>query len=126
MMVDVMNQERLIGIIGCTRSSRGMIKSAIEFARERKTFGKRLIDHQVIRHKIAHMVKMVESCQDSCEALCYQVHNGAKPHEVGGPIALAKVRATQTLEFCVREASQILGGASYLRQGKGKLIERAA
>lgn len=126
MMVDVMNQERMVGVIGCTRSARSMVEIAITFARERKTFGKRLIDHQVIRHKIAHMAKMVESCQDSVESLTYQLDNGAKAHQVGGPIALAKVRATQTLEFCVREASQILGGASYLRQGKGRLVERAA
>lgn len=126
MMVDVMNHERMVGIIGCTRSSREMVRISIEYARERTTFGKRLIDHQVIRHKIAHMIKNVEACQDSLEALTYQLENGARATEVGGTIALAKVRSTQTLELCCREASQILGGNSYLRQGKGQLVERAS
>jgi alkylation response protein AidB-like acyl-CoA dehydrogenase len=34
---------------------------------------------------------------------------------LAGPIALAKVQATKVMEFCAREASQILGGNSYLR-----------
>ena len=34
---------------------------------------------------------------------------------------MLKVQATQTMEFCAREASQILGGASYIR---GQRIER--
>lgn len=46
-LVDVMNQERMTGIIASARGARGVLKIAIEYARERKTFGKRLIDHQV-------------------------------------------------------------------------------
>ncbi len=39
-------------------------------------------------------------------------------------MGLLKVECTSAFEFCAREASQILGGASYLRQGKGALVER--
>ena len=35
-----------------------------------------------------------------------------------------QVQATQTFEFCAREATQILGGASYLSHGKGSIVER--
>mmetsp|Transcript_4237 Transcript_4237/g.11836 ORF Transcript_4237/g.11836 Transcript_4237/m.11836 type:complete len:414 (-) Transcript_4237:810-2051(-) len=125
-LVDVMNGERLVAIIGVIRGCRSCIQIAIEFARKRKTFGKRLIDHQVIRHKIFHMAKYAETLQDSLEALTYQMSEGAGAMKIGGPVALLKVQSTQALEFCVREASQILGGASYLRQGKGRELERAA
>ncbi len=37
-----------------------------------------------------------------------------------------QVQTTRALEHCVREASQILGGASFLREGKGQGIERGA
>jgi hypothetical protein len=30
----------------------------------------------------------------------------------------------KTLEFCAREASQIFGGSSIVKEGKGKIIER--
>lgn len=39
-------------------------------------------------------------------------------------IFLFTVHATQTFEFCAREASQIFGGASYLRSGPGEVVER--
>jgi alkylation response protein AidB-like acyl-CoA dehydrogenase len=39
--------------------------------------------------------------------------------------SLAKVQAGRTLEFCVREAQQIFGGAGYQRGGgRGERIER--
>lgn len=125
-LVDVMNGERMVGIYGTNRGSRGCLEVAIDFARKRKTFGKRLIDHQVIQHKIAHMAKLVEANHACCEMLAYQLENGARANDVGGPIALLKVQVTETFEKVVREASQILGGNSFVRGGKGKLIERAA
>jgi len=124
-MVDVMNNERMVAIYGGSRGCRGCCATAIEFARERNTFGKRLIDHQAIRHKIAHMVKATEAVHAVSEQITFQLEAGAKPKDVGGPIALLKVQTTQALEFCVREASQILGGASFLRSGKGQFLERA-
>lgn len=44
--------------------------------------------------------------------------------KLGGPIALCKVQATQTMEYCAREAAQIFGGLSYSRGGQGEKIER--
>jgi acyl-CoA dehydrogenase len=38
-----------------------------------------------------------------------------------GDIALLKVQASETMEFCAREAMQILGGAGYMR---GNRVER--
>ena len=33
--------------------------------------------------------------------------------QLGGAIALLKAQASQTMEFCAREASQIFGGLAY-------------
>jgi len=124
MMASVMNGERIIAAQGAVRQARLCLEESIKFARDRKTFGKKLSDHQVIRHKIAMMALKVESAQAQCEALTYTMTQGAGPKDIGGPCALLKVECTQAFEFCAREASQILGGASYLRQGKGQLVER--
>ena len=40
------------------------------------------------------------------------------------PVALLKVQATQTFEYCAREAAQIFGGLAYTRGGQGEKIER--
>lgn len=123
-MAAVMNGERLIGCAGALRAARMLLSEAIAFARQRVTFGKRLSDSQVIRHKFAQMARRVEASQAVLEALAFTMKNGAGPAEVGGPMALAKVECTTAHEYCAREASQVLGGASFLRQGKGQLVER--
>ncbi len=42
--------------------------------------------------------------------------------QIAGLIALLKVQATRTFEFCAREASQVMGGASYIRGGVGEKV----
>lgn len=123
-MASAMNGERLIGCMGAIRAARILLSTSISFARERKTFGKKLSDSQVIRHKFAQMARRVEAAQCVVESLAFSMSKGAGPADIGGPMALAKVECTQAHEYCAREASQVLGGASFLRQGKGQIVER--
>ena len=51
------NTERFSLCISCNRFSRVCYEDAMKFAHKRKTFGKRLIDHPVIRNKLAHMAR---------------------------------------------------------------------
>ncbi|CAE7908688.1 apdG, partial [Symbiodinium necroappetens] len=44
--------------------------------------------------------------------------------KLGGYIALLKVSATKTVEYCAREALQVFGGAGYTRTGQGEKVER--
>merc|ERR1719213_1342944 len=62
-MATAMNGERLIGVAGAVRACRMLLREAISFARERKTFGKPLIQSQVIRHKVAQMARRTEAAQ---------------------------------------------------------------
>ena len=93
------------------------------YAHKRKTFGKRLIDHQVIREKIANMARYVESTHALIESTTYQLtkmsHDEAS-RVLGGTTALLKAQATRTFELCAREASQVFGGLSYTRGGQGR------
>jgi alkylation response protein AidB-like acyl-CoA dehydrogenase len=118
------NHERLVITAQGNRMARLCIEEAINYARARKTFGARLIDHQVIRHKIADMVRHVENNHAMIEQLVDQMNSGAGEKEIGGSTALLKVSCSKTVELCAREASQILGGASYTREGKGAVVER--
>jgi len=118
------NHERFAGAAMANRNARNCLAEAITYARERTTFGKRLIDHQVIRHKIAEMARMVESTHALLEQICYQTKCGISESDIGGKIALLKVQSTRTFEYCAREASQVLGGSACLREGKGNIVER--
>lgn len=112
------NSERLAMSVAMEAFSRVCMEDAVNWARERKTFGQRLADHQVIRHKIAEMKQRINSTQ------CYLNHISAEVEagrEHAGDIALLKVQSSQTMEFCAREAMQILGGIGYMR---GSRVER--
>ena len=112
------NSERLGMAAGATSAARACLEDAIGWAQERRTFGKRLADHQVIRHKIAEMLRKVNATQAYLEMCAWRVSQGETPV---ADLAMLKVQATLTLEFCAREAMQILGGAGYMR---GPRVER--
>ncbi len=112
------NYERLFMIAGMNGASRVCFEEALAWARERETFGRRLVDHQVIRHKLVEMDRMINATGAWCEQLAWRVSQGETP---AGELAEAKVQASLTMEFCAREAAQILGGASFLR---GNPVER--
>lgn len=118
------NHERWSFSIMANRYSRICVEDAVKYARNRKVFGQRLIDSQVIRHKIANMMRQIDAAHAISEQLAFQMQQGVDDRKLGGPIALFKVQSTKLMEFCARESAQILGGASYLRTGWGQRIER--
>jgi len=89
-----------------------------------KTFGKKLIESQVIRHKIAECARRVESAHSSIEQITYQMSKGVSAFKLAGSLSLLKVECTKNLEYIARETSQIFGGNSYLREGFGAHVER--
>jgi acyl-CoA dehydrogenase len=112
------NGERMLMAAAMEALGRVCLEEAVEWARERKTFGKRLADHQVIRHKIAQMKQRLNATQAYIR-VCYESVEAGRPNP--GDIALLKVQASETMEFCAREAMQILGGIGYMR---GNRVER--
>jgi len=118
------NHERFVISVGTCRDARVCYEEAIKYALVRKTFGKRLIDHQVIRAKLGEMARLIEALYDMCERVAYQFSKGVPDMKMGGQCALLKVNASRCYEFCAREASQIFGGSSIVKEGQGKLVER--
>ena len=112
------NGERLGMAASANAYARVCLEDAVKWARERMTFGKRLADHQVIRHKIADMVRQINATQAYLEMCAWRVQNGETP---AADLALLKVQATLTMEYCAREAMQIMGGTGYMR---GSRVER--
>ena len=112
------NFERMFLNVSMEASARVCLEEAVVWAQQRKTFGKRLADHQVIRHKIAEMKRHINATQAYIQVVSQQLMEGV---ENAGDIALLKVQCSQTMEFCAREAMQILGGIGYMR---GNRVER--
>ena len=113
-----LNNERLAMCGHMAGYARICLEDAVQWAQERKTFGKRLADHQVIRHKIVDMKMRINAMDAYLQAMVQQEVSGQTNP---GDLALLKVQCSLTLEHCAREALQILGGAGYLR---GNRVER--
>ena len=112
------NNERLWMSASANALARVCLEDAVAWARDRHTFGQRLADHQVIRHKFAEMARKINATQAYLEQCAHRVADGERPV---ADLSLLKVQATMTLEFCAREAMQVLGGAGYMR---GCRVER--
>ena len=91
---------------------------ALNYAKNRSTFGKPLSKHQVIRHKLADMATQLEASRE----FTYRV---AARMQAGKPalkeVSMAKNFATKTSDFITYEAVQIFGGMGYMRES---LVER--
>ncbi|MET0659836.1 MAG: acyl-CoA dehydrogenase family protein, partial [Steroidobacteraceae bacterium] len=112
------NGERLLAAHTCCAFSRVCLDEAVAWARERHTFGKKLVEHPVIHSKLADMTRMINTTQSFVDLCAWQVREQKiKPLDLG----LLKVQATRTFEQVAREAAHVLGGASYL---KGSKVER--
>lgn len=121
------NHERF-GICAMTnRFSRVCLEESLKFASKRKTFGKTLVQHPVIRWKIAEMARMIEATHSWIEHITYQMDTMGHMEaaiKLGGHTALMKVQCTKVFEYCARESAQIFGGLSYTRGGQGEKVER--
>jgi len=115
------NLERLGLIAGCVGMMKVCLADSIEWAQQRETFGKPLIKHQVIRHKIADMSAKIDATEAYMNMICHQINEGDMPV---AEISKAKFFSTKNLEFCASEAMQILGGAGYLRGNRIENIYR--
>ncbi|MBV9982033.1 acyl-CoA dehydrogenase family protein [Bradyrhizobium sp.] len=115
------NSERMGMAASCTAYARVCLDEAIAYAKERKTFGKPLAQHQVIRHKLVDMAQRVAASQAMLEMLAWRLGQGESPV---AEICMMKNQATQTMAFCASEAVQIFGGAGYMRGLKVERIYR--
>ena len=112
------NYERLFMSAQMLGMARRVFDDSVSYATDRCTFGRALIEHQVIRHKIAEMSSRIDAMEALLNQICWCVNIGEMPV---AEVSKAKFFCSAALEFCANEAMQILGGAGYLR---GHAIER--
>jgi len=118
------NHERFGIAVESIGASKACLEEAIKWARKRKTFGKKLIRNQVIRFKLVEMARKIQDADNSANMIANKIQNtNASPRDLAAPCALLKISATRCLEHCAREASQVFGGRSYIRTGRGGFIE---
>lgn len=119
------NHERLMMAAMACGYAQACTEEALDWARQRRTFGAALAQHQVIRHKLVDMVTRTEAARTMVHDLAWRIE-----HRLGDEAALvartcmAKVVATQAMAYCAGEAVQILGGMGYMRGSKSERLYR--
>jgi len=102
--------ERLIGAAGTIASSKRVFEAALAYAKERKTFGKPIGKHQVIRHKLADMATEIEAAQQLVYTAAWKVNRGEYPVR---EISMAKLLTGIVSWEVADRAMQIFGGHGY-------------
>ncbi|MCR8547586.1 acyl-CoA dehydrogenase family protein [Salipiger sp. P9] len=115
------NDERLYIAASAYGTARAAFEEALDYARIRKTFGKPILEHQVIRHKLVDMAQKLAATRAMLLSVTLRVDAGRAPV---GELSLLKNQATQTLAFCANEAVQIFGGAGFMNGSKVERIYR--
>ena len=105
------------GRIGIAAQALGIAQAAYDVARkyatERRTFGKRIAEHQAIQWKLADMATEI----DAARLLVYRaawLKQQGQPHTEEG--AKAKLFASEMARRQTAEAIQILGGYGYTKE----------
>ncbi|MBT8434114.1 MAG: acyl-CoA dehydrogenase family protein [Gammaproteobacteria bacterium] len=113
------------GRIGIGAQSVGMARAAYEcaldYAKQRLSFGKALVEHQAVAFRLADMATQLEAAR-------LMVHNAARLRDAGEPClkqaSMAKLFASEVAEKICSDAIQVLGGYGYLRDYPVERIAR--
>ncbi|MEY4283568.1 MAG: acyl-CoA dehydrogenase [Betaproteobacteria bacterium] len=101
------------------------LDEAVDWARQRTTFGSLLSERQVIRHKFMDMHARIAAAQSLIYDLAWRLHHHHDPApQLVARICMAKVLATQAMQFCADQAVQILGGMGFMRGTRSERIYR--
>jgi acyl-CoA dehydrogenase len=119
------NAERFSMAAGAIGFAWVCYQEALAWARERRTFGKRLADHQVVRHRLVDMLARIEATRAMLEETAWRLDR-AKPGDpqLIASICMLKNVATRTMQFCADAAVQTLGGMGYMRGTRSERIYR--
>ncbi|MEZ4454338.1 MAG: acyl-CoA dehydrogenase family protein [Nannocystaceae bacterium] len=112
------NGERLMIAAMAVAFAQVCLDEAIAYARDRVTFGKPLLKHQVIRHKLVDMATAIGPARAYLHQVAARVDRGEWPI---AEVCMVKNAATRCFEHCAKEAVQIFGGAGYMQ---GTVVER--
>lgn len=119
------NAERFAMAAGAVGFAWVCYQEALAWARERHTFGRRLADHQVVRHRLVDMLARIEAARAMLEETAWRLDH-APPGDAPlvASLCMLKNTATRCMQFCADAAVQTLGGMGYMRGTKSERIYR--
>jgi alkylation response protein AidB-like acyl-CoA dehydrogenase len=105
--------ERLIGAAGCVAGAQAAFDRTLQYAQERRAFGRSIGHFQVIRHKFAEMATKIETARQLVYTTAWRFQNGEYPVR---EISMAKLYAARIAVEVADECIQIHGGNGYMKE----------
>jgi alkylation response protein AidB-like acyl-CoA dehydrogenase len=123
------NHERLFMAFQAVRGARICHEDAMVWCEKRETFGKKLIEHPVVRHKFGHMARQVDALQAWIESIIYEldhldfakgIYTMIAPdlglseigsELLGGVTGLLKVQGGIVTKYVADECVKLMGGS---------------
>jgi acyl-CoA dehydrogenase len=93
--------------------ARAALEYAVDYAKERSTFGKPIIEHQGIAFKLADMAMEVDASRLLTWRAAWMAKNGVDFNHAEG--SMSKLKASETAVAVTEQAVQILGGYGYVK-----------
>ena len=106
------NEARIFDAIGSLGVAQAALDAAIEYAKNRRQFGKRIIDHQGLAFLIADMQIRTEAARS---LLYYTLQTMAAGENPGHLSSSVKTFVTDTTMQTVVDAVQVFGGYGYMK-----------
>ncbi len=94
--------------------ARAAYEYALDYAKERKAFGKPIIMNQAIAFKLADMKMEIDASRMLVHRAAWMARNGKRFENGEG--SMSKLKASETAVWVTEQAIQILGGYGYTRE----------
>ena len=120
------NAERLSMAAGAVGFAQACLEDALDWARQRQTFGRPLAGHQAMRHKLVDMQTRVHAARALLYDTAWKLTEAPREPAHVAQLAMLKNLATDTMQFCADAAVQTLGGAGFVRGSRAERIYREA
>ncbi|QQK81810.1 acyl-CoA dehydrogenase family protein [Salicibibacter cibi] len=105
--------ERLISAAGAVAGAEHTYNQVLDYAKNRKQFGRPIVDNQVIAHLFAEMATEIELCREMTYATAYRFQQGEVPTK---EISITKLACSQMAHWVADRALQIYGGNGYMEE----------
>lgn len=103
--------------------AQGALDTALPYAKERKQFGKRLIDMQPVAHRLADMAMEIHAARNLVYEAAWRKDQGM---DFAPWASMCKLYASEVAMRAAHSAVQILGGVGYTREFPAERILRDA